>query len=158
MQAMDQEKGFRERVFPYLLCYVFWVISMVLGFLDLVAARELGLALLAVAGTDLKLALLMDKVGFFLFGVAGLVIIILSESYYRRGIAHRRLVERFGLMTGVELLFLFLCDGGVLLVPGLARGARPDFGVVGAELVFGFLGLFFFFRARRSRQRQEGVG
>ena len=152
MGDRDENMSLQKRVFRYLLCYVFWVISMALGFLDLVAARELGLDLVAVAGVDLKLVSLIDKAGFFLFGVAGLVIIILTEVYYRKGIVHQRLVERFGLVTGVELLFLFVCDGGILLVPGLARETRPGFGAIGAELVFGFLGLFYFFWARRFRR------
>ena len=66
-----------------------WVVTMGVGFLNLVLFREVGLAAIAIAGGAPQLAALLDKVIFFLFGVGGLAIIILSEAYaiHRRWIA-----------------------------------------------------------------------
>ncbi|MCZ6636411.1 MAG: hypothetical protein O7G87_23675 [bacterium] len=129
----------------YLIC---WVIAMGLGFLDLVSIREVALGLLAVGEVNVKLAALVDKIGFFFFGVIGLVILILSEAYYRVGLHKGILLVRFGLVTGIELLTLFVCDGILLMLPGLSEGARPGGLKVIVELVTGVVGVALFLKRR----------
>ena len=131
----------------YLLC---WVIAMVLGFLDLVTVREVALGLLAVGEVDVKLAVLVDKIGFFFFSVFGLVILTLSEAYYRTGLHKGILSVRFGLITGIELLTLFVCDGILLMLPGLSEGARPGGLKVIVELVIGIVGVALFLKHRSA--------
>lgn len=131
----------------YLLC---WVMAMVLGFWDLVTIREVALGLLAVGEVDVKLAALVDKIGFFFFGVIGLVIFTLSEAYYRAGLHKGILLVRFGLVTGIELLALFVCEGILLMLPGLSEGARPGGLKVIAELIIGFVGIALFLKRRSA--------
>lgn len=143
-----------NRATIYLSGYLLWTVTLILGFYILVATREVGLALLAVAEMDLKLVALMDKIGFFLFGLAGLALIILTEAYYRNGIVTQRLRERFALVTGIEELLLFLCHGMLMLIPGLSAGVKPDAIQVGAELVIGILGIVSW-RWIRGRKRNS---
>ena len=158
VRAMSEQPSFRKRVFSFLLCYGFWILTMVLGFLALVGGRDLGIAVFALFSANLKLAILVDKVGFFFFGVLGLAIIVLSEGYYRQGVQKGLLPERFGLVLGMELLFLTGCHGTLLLLPGLDPAVRPNFWMVMSEGTIGFLGLSVFFRARRARATNVSVG
>jgi len=132
----------------YLVC---WVIAMVLAFLDLVSARELGLAILAVSGVNIKVMALIDKVGFFGFGVVGLIVIILSEGYFRTGVNKGQLSERIGLVFGIELLCLFVFDGGQLLMPGIIDSARPGMIQTVLHLVIGGLCLGLYRRQKKIR-------
>ena len=109
----------------YVLIYVCWLLAMVLGFLFLVSGRELLLAVLAIQQVDLKVVGLIDKLVFFVMGVIGLCVIVLSEGYLRAGAKKAQLIERMGLVFGVELLALFVFDLGRLLVPDVADAARP---------------------------------
>lgn len=135
----------------HLAHYVCWVIAMVLAFLVLVSVRELGLSILAVSGVDVKVVALIDKVGFFGFGVVGLAVIILTEGYFRTGAKSGRLTERIGLVFGIELLCLFVFDGGRLLMPGIIDSARPDVLQTLLHLVIGGLCLGLYRRQKKIR-------
>ena len=119
---MEEEKVGLGR---HAIYFISWLIAMALGFLDLVSVRELGLSALALAKVDFKVVALLDKLGFFVFGVVGLVVILLTESYFRNGVRSGLLLERVGLVFGVQLLCLFLFDGGRVLMPGITEAARP---------------------------------
>ena len=130
------------------LVYACWILAMVLGFLALVSGRELVLTILAVQQVDLKLVGLADKVVFFFMGVVGLVIIVLSEGYFRNGVKRSSLTGRIGLVFGLELVVLFLFDVGRLLVPDVAAAARPDVLQTLMSLLVGSLCLFLFWKRR----------
>ena len=112
-----------------------WVVTIVLGFLNLVALREVGLAALALAGATARFASLVDKLIFFLFGVAGLAIIILSEAYYRTGAETGRLTVRFLTVSAWQLIVIAACGLILRWVPGLAEGARTPVWMITIPLV-----------------------
>ena len=132
----------------YVLIYVCWLLAMVLGFLFLVSGRELLLTVLAIQQVDLKVVGLIDKLVFFVMGVIGLCVIVLSEGYLRAGAKKAQLIERMGLVFGVELLALFVFDLGRLLVPDVADAARPGVVQTMMSLVIGGLGLWVFWKGR----------
>jgi len=132
----------------YVLIYVCWLLAMVLGFLFLVSGRELLLTVLAVQQVDLKVVGLIDKLVFFVMGVIGLCIIVLSEGYLRAGAQKAQLIERIGLVFGMELLALFVFDFGRLLVPDVADAARPGGVQTMMSLVIGGLGLWVYRKGR----------
>jgi hypothetical protein len=132
----------------YVLIYMCWVLAMVLGFLALVSGRELLLTVLAVQQVDLKVVGLIDKLVFFVMGVIGLCIVVLSEGYLRTGAKKGQIVGRIGLVFGVELLALFVFDLGRLLVPDVADAARPDVTQTVMSLVIGGLGLWVYWKRR----------
>jgi hypothetical protein len=121
----------------------------VLGFLNLVSARELALSILALGEVDVKVVNLLDKLIFFGFGVVGLAVIILAEGYFRNGVQSGRLFERVGLVFGIGLLCLFVFDGLRLVIPGIVDAARP--GVI-QTFVSLSLGLWCFGMGYRRRK------
>ncbi|MDP6037627.1 MAG: hypothetical protein QGG64_03685 [Candidatus Latescibacteria bacterium] len=144
----ETETGIGHQL-AYFAC---WMIAMVLAFLSLVSARELGLSVLAVSEVDVKVVALIDKVGFFGFGVVGLTVIILAEGYFRTGVKNGQLVERIGLVFGVELLGLFVFDGARLLMPGIIDAARPGVIQTFLHLAIGGLCLGLYHRQKKIRQ------
>ncbi len=116
----DEERSWSVR--PY-LC---WVIVLGLGFYNLVYVREVLLSILVVFGTDTKLLLLVDKLGFFFFGVIGLLIILLTEPYFRIGWRKGRLAVRFWKVVALALACLSLLFSILLGLPGLSDEARPS--------------------------------
>jgi len=126
--------------FGHHLIYFFcWLIAMVLGFLDLVSVRELILSVFALIDLDLKVVGLLDKLGFFGFGVIGLTVIILTEGYFRSGVSSGNLFERVCLIFGVQLLCLFVFEGGRLVIPGIVDVARPSIIPTVMNLTIGLL-------------------
>ncbi len=106
--------------------YLCWVIVLAIGFYDLVYLREVMVSFLVVAGTDPKLLLLADKIGFFFFGVIGLLIILLTETYFRRGWHQRCLALRFWKVVAVQIAVVAVFWSALLGLPGLADDARPS--------------------------------
>ena len=116
-----------------------WVVTMGVGFLNLVLFREVGLAAIAIAGGAPQLAALLDKVIFFLFGVGGLAIIILSEAAYRKGAEAGRLVLRFTTVSTLQFLAIALCSLILRTTPGLAESARTPVWIVVGSLTLAAL-------------------
>lgn len=116
---LDDERGGSVR--PY-LC---WILVLTLGFYDLVYLREVVVSGLVVLQTDAKLLLLIDKIGFFLFAVAGLLIILLTEPYLRNGWKQYCLLVRFLRLVTVGFASLTVFWAILMAMPGLADAARP---------------------------------
>lgn len=103
--------------------YLCWILVLALGFYDLVYLREVIVSVLVVLEIDLKLFLLFDKIGFFLFGVCGLLVILLTEPYLRNGWKRRCLTVRFLRLIAIGFGCLSLFWAILMALPGLA--ARP---------------------------------
>ena len=109
-----------KRIMPYLLCYLLWAITAALAFLNLLLARRLFLAILSAFSVSYWSATAIDKVSFMLFAVLWLVLVVFSEDYYLHSISKNRLWKSFSLVTGIQLLFLFVAR----LTPSLIVGVR----------------------------------
>ncbi|MCH2664115.1 hypothetical protein MK139_07195 [bacterium] len=116
------EDGRSGSILPY-LC---WVVILVLGFYNLVYLREVVLSILIVLGMGSKLLVLADKIGFFLFAVFGLLIILTTEPYLRNGWKQRRLAMRFWRLIAIGFGWLSITWSTLLGLPGLAEDARPS--------------------------------
>lgn len=109
-----------------ILPYVCWVVFLALGFYNLVYAREVIVSILIVLEIDPKLFLVVDKVGFFFFGVIGLLIILLSEPYFRKGWRKGLLAVRFWKVVALAFACLSVSWAVLLGLPGLAEEAKPS--------------------------------
>jgi hypothetical protein len=108
--------------------YICWVIVLVFGFYDLVYVREVFISMMVVVGIGSKILNLVDKVGFFFFAASGLLIILLTEPYFRIGWRKRLLQFRFWKIVSIELASLSVLWAILLALPGLAEQARPALG------------------------------
>jgi len=91
----------------YVLCYIFWIISTATTFLLFLAGREFYLKVMAFIIRDRWIGNALDKFLFVGIAILWLAIVIYIEAYYRAGIKKGDLVQRFLLVTGIELLCLF---------------------------------------------------
>jgi len=94
-------------VMSYVLCYIFWIISTATTFLLFLAGREFYLKVMAFIIRDRWIGNALDKFLFVGIAILWLAIVIYIEAYYRAGIKKGDLVQRFLLVTGIELLCLF---------------------------------------------------
>ena len=123
-----------KKVLLYFLCYLLWVVTGTLGFLNLIAARRLYLVILAAFSLNRWAVPALDKLGFLFLGITWLVLVIFSEYYYRNSISKNRLWKSFSLITGIQLLFLFLAWLIPLLIFRVERLSGISYLLAGSEL------------------------
>jgi hypothetical protein len=70
-------------------------------------------------------------------GLAWLVVVILTESYFRRGAQSGRMLSRFARVLGALLLLLFVVDAILLSVQGWGAGTWFRLLILVAELALG---------------------
>ena len=133
-----------------ILSYICWVIVLAIGFLDLVYIREVFVSTMVVMEIDKKLLLLVDKVGFFFFGAVGLLIILLTEPYFRIGWRKRLLGVRFWKILAIEFASLSVLWSILLVLPGLVEPARPPLGQFSFLAGLLVVSAALFFRASRK--------
>lgn len=126
---------------------------MVLGFYDLVSLRDVGMSLFALVGASMRLAALVDKVGFFFFGVLGMVIVVVSEAYYRKGARSGCLMERFLTVTVAQLIVITSCGVILRTLLGLTSAARTPAWIVATSAALAALSHAL---ARRLGHRAPG--
>ena len=97
---MGRAKG---AIRSYAACYLLWLVTIVLGLLDLAVARTWlheGYVLLGLSPWGFAAA---RNFGLVLFAMAWLVGILAAESYYRDGVARGELLRRFARITVAQL-------------------------------------------------------
>jgi hypothetical protein len=121
VQLEDEKPG---SVLPY-LC---WAGALVLGFYNLVYFREVAIAGLLVLELDKKLFLLLDKTILFFFAAIGLLVILLTEPYFRMGYRKGVLAARFLRVLSFGFAAQVILWAILLALPGLSDGVRPSLG------------------------------
>jgi hypothetical protein len=96
-----------KKALGYILCYILWVISTATTFLLFLAGRGFYLKVMAFIIRDRWIGNALDKFLFVGIAVLWLAIVIYIEAYYRAGVKKGDLLQRFLLVTGIELLCLF---------------------------------------------------
>ena len=102
---MQQTRGV---IWSYVACYLLWLVTAVVGLLDLAAARvwlHEGYVLLGLSPWGFAAA---RNFGLLLLALAWLGGVLYVEAYYRDGVAKRRLWQRFAVITAVQAAPLLL--------------------------------------------------
>lgn len=99
----------------YALAYLFWIITIALAFVGLLASRSSLTITLAATGWDRYAVRALNQFGFLFLAIFGLGVIIFTEHFYRTGVEKQRLFARFFLITALEMLFLTLMHLASLL-------------------------------------------
>ena len=105
----------KSKWIQWILVYVFWIITMGLGFLCLISARNLSLSILYLFSVSRWSAPAIDKMTFLILGILWLVLVIFAEYYYREANSKNILWKHFSLITAIELF----CLSGSHLIPFL---------------------------------------
>ncbi len=98
--------GMKINWLQWILVYVFWVITVGLGFLCLISARNLSLSILQLFADNRWTASAIDKMLFIILAVLWLVLVIFAEYYYREGVAKNILWKHFSLVMAIQLFCL----------------------------------------------------
>jgi hypothetical protein len=91
------------QILTYVLCYLFWIVSVGRGVLDMLLIRELLGRLSVLLTADMWVSAVVDKFALLILGLAWLAFAIASENYYRKGVGAGDLVRRFGRVMAAEL-------------------------------------------------------
>ena len=124
----------------HLLVYFMWAIVLLLGIWFLLLSRDTvssALTLLYVKDSLTRAGQVRFLDKFYVLGVGllWLVMMIFSEFYFRAAVHHIRLLfRRFALILGIELLLLFVADGGLLLAQGLGIATWSRWLILAGEL------------------------
>ncbi len=81
------------------IAYLLWLISLGLAIGDFFFGRILAVSLAEIAGLGYWQVSFIDRLSVVLLGLAGAVLVILIEYWYRTGVEKRRLWPRFAKMT-----------------------------------------------------------
>ena len=142
-------------ILPYVLCYLLWIITIALAFLNLIVARNLYLTIMGVLSVQPWSASGIDKITFLFLGIVWLVLTIFSEDYYRTSISKNRLWKSFSLITGIQLLFLFAAHFLPFLLVGVRSFTWMSYILFAGELGGGLVLLVV---ALHSSSRNIAVG
>lgn len=131
----ENEMSPKRSVITYVLAYICWLISIVLGILILNLARE-ALVLSFVITTSpeatkseqfyrsLQVAA-ASHWSFLIIGILAIVLLVGFEHYYRTGATTGILWKRFFMVTGIEALVLFLIQLVYTLMERTFQAATP---------------------------------
>ncbi len=115
----------------YVLCYIFWLITSLFTLYLLLLFRSSYLKIMPFITRNILVINFIDKLLFIVFAVIALVIIMGTETYYKKGITQNILIQRFFYITGIEIIFLFLFQ----YIPSYLYGIFPSI----SQLLIGFL-------------------
>lgn len=142
----------------YIAAYLMWVIVLALGIWFLLVSRTgfLG-ALAAYHNTETVSGVwqvrLLDIVYSVTVGLIWLVLMTVTERYFRKGVRQGVLLTRFATIVGPEILLILAADLFLLWLQGGSR-VWLRWLILGSELVIG-VGLVLFARHSRTRKPDE---
>jgi hypothetical protein len=146
-----------KRIWPsYILAYLMWAVVLALGIWFLVISRSglLGAFATFYVGDPVSRAWrgrLYDKAYIIAVGLLWIVLMVVTDAYFREGVQRRELLKRFARVTGLEILLIFAADLFLFWLQG-GGGTWLRWLILGGEMVAGLLLLVFARLPRASRQ------
>jgi|YelNatPaOPRAMG01_1025707.scaffolds.fasta_scaffold01546_6 hypothetical protein len=136
----------KSKFLNYLICYIFWAISSSFAIYLVLVARSFYLKIMPFLTRNIWAINFWDKLFIVLIATIGLCFIIGLESYYQKGMKKNKLFARFFLITGIEILILFMLQNIPLFLYGF------NFSIINSLLKFGQLifGLFLIVISQRN--------
>lgn len=142
----------------YVTAYLMWVIVLLLGLWFLLVSRTGFLSALAVYHSAETVSgvwqvRLLDQAYSVTVGLIWLVLMTVTEPYFRKGVRRGVLLTRFATIVGPEILLILVADLFLLWLQGGSR-VWSRWLILGGELVIG-VGLVLFARYSRARKPDE---
>jgi len=90
----------------YFVSFLCWLIALGLALLDILYGRPIVVAFFGLFGLNHWVMSFIDRAGIFLLGLAGMVLVLFLEHYYRTGAARNILWPRFARVSAIQLLII----------------------------------------------------
>jgi hypothetical protein len=140
----------RRRTIAGVLSVLLTILTGALALYIWISMRSLVMDLLLVFHVNLWSWRFIDNFSFLLFGIAWLGFVLYAQHYYNQGALKSRLLSRLCLMTGIQLLLLFMCR----IVPLLLHTAVQHPWSWVTYIGLGLLGGLMIVYAKRSGWRK----
>jgi hypothetical protein len=139
------------KAFNYVAVYLLWLVDLLFGLWFAFISRNTWLSafqLWYIQGSPTRQdrANLLDKVFILILGLIWLILMIVYESYFRKGAEKGDLFRRFAKVTGPTVLAIFVVDAILALIQGLAIVGSLRFVVLLIELILGIMLIRFGWR------------
>jgi hypothetical protein len=139
-----------RKAFNYVLAYIIWIFTLLLGILFIIISREdfLGASSAFYVRGSVTLAnraAFYEKVFLVVLGLLWMGLMIVGEEYFRRGAQQGDLLRRIGKIVGPELLLLFAADLFLLWLQGSGGSNWLRWLILGFELIVGVVLLLYSF-------------
>jgi hypothetical protein len=126
----------------YVFAYVMWIVALLLGVWFLLTSRVWVRSALTLyyAGDSITRKMqvgLLDQVYFVIVGLAWLIMMIVSEQYFRKGIHRKDLLHRVSTIIAPELLLIALSDIFLMVVLGIYQQSWLFWLRLSVELIAG---------------------
>ncbi len=147
----------------YVIAYLAWIIAFLLFLWFFIISRETVSNLLHMSlGQTLqqvKMQEFLNRMYTFLAGLAWLIFMIVTESYFRHGAEKGDLARRVTRFIGVELALTFIADFILALMIGLDILSPSRWILLIVEMVGG-VGLIWlgFFKLKKVTRRSSQIG
>lgn len=156
---MSQSKPWTQ----YVIAYLAWVIAFLLFLWFFIVSREtissLAHALLGQSLQETKMQEFINRMYTFLAGLAWLVVMITTESYFRTGVQKNDLARRISRFIGVEVALIFLADFILALLIGFDNLAALRWVILIVELVAAAALIWLgYFKLKKTPRRAVGIG
>lgn len=129
-----------KKIYLYALAYISWVFSWVIFVWFILLSRETFLAVLrnfwAPGSFTRQMSItFIDRAYVIFIGIIWVILMIVTESYFRNGIIKGNLYQRLGKVIGVELAAIFLVDLVMVLLQGYNSQPWTRLAILFFELV-----------------------
>ena len=134
------------RLFKYLAAYGLWLLDLALAYWLIIVIRTAYLGIFALyykpGGLTYSLRVgFADKMFILILGIGWLIFMIITESYFRKGVERNDLFKRFARVTGPVVLGVFSVD--LMLAWLQARSDWWRWLILAAEVSLGVILVIF---------------
>lgn len=150
-----------SRISQYIFAYGAWVIFIMLFLAILLLGRDTWLAALrnywAQDHFGRQSAInFLDRAFVLAVGITWLILMLVTESYFRNGIVKGDLTHRISAVIGVEVLVIFFIHLAMTLMMGFAAQTPLRWALLGVEFVIG-AGLIVISRVTAKKKKTRKV-
>jgi len=142
--GLDSSK--KNKKISMLLAFLLSSITGLVGIMLWFTLRETLMVVITVSDISVWSHSAIDNFSFLLLGIGWLVLVYFSQYFYQKGYRQGKLIANFSLITGLQVLFFFICKL-IMLTIGFTTGIGQVF-TAGIEALIGIGLLVYAFKGR----------
>ena len=145
-----------KKIFTYVLCYLMWIFTLILGLGLFLIIREVYLFVIynfyAHGNWSRNMQVgFFDKTLLIFLSLAWIMLMIILEEYFRKGVSQNILFYRFTRILGPEMILIFAFNFLLVLFRGAGAVSWVVWIILVLELLSGLL-LIWYSRVRKPPQ------